>query len=121
MVTVRDVPTVLAVDIGGTKLAAALVDETGLVRGRRAVATPETDDAEELWGVLASLIAPLVDGGAVDACGVGCGGPMSPLGEEVSPLNIPAWASSMAISAVRSGYPMGIRMRKRSSCDSGRG
>ena len=25
------------------------------------------------------------------ACGVGCGGPMAPAGETVSPLNIPAW------------------------------
>jgi glucokinase len=100
MVTVRDVLTILAVDIGGTKLAAALVDEAGLVRRRRAVATPQTDDAEELWGALASLIAPLLDGGAVDACGVGCGGPMSPGGEEVSPLNIPAWR----------GFPLRARL-----------
>ena len=28
---------------------------------------------------------------ALEACGVGCGGPMAPYGEEVSPLNIPAW------------------------------
>jgi len=29
--------------------------------------------------------------GTVVTCGVGCGGPMSPDGEAVSPLNIPAW------------------------------
>ncbi len=31
--------------------------------------------------------------GQVVVCGVGCGGPMSPGGEEVSPLNIEAWRS----------------------------
>jgi glucokinase len=100
MGTVRGVVTVLALDIGGTKLAAALVEETGRVSTRRAVATPESSDAEELWAVLTSLIQPVLDGGAVDACGVGCGGPMSPGGEEVSPLNIPSWR----------GFPLRARL-----------
>jgi glucokinase len=79
----------LAVDIGGTKLAAGNVDAAGALRWRAAIPTPVTADAEVLWGALAGLIAQAPAG--VVACGVGCGGPMRQQGELVSPLNIPAW------------------------------
>ena len=82
--------TALAVDIGGTKLAAALVDETGAVGWRATVPTPATDSAESLFSVLADLIERSPARDAV-VCGVGSGGPMTANGELVSPLNIPAW------------------------------
>ena len=45
--------------------------------------------------MLADLITKVTSDERDDllACGVGCGGPMSEGGEEVSPLNIPAWVS----------------------------
>jgi glucokinase len=82
--------TVLALDIGGTKLAAAVVDETGAVRARATGPTPSGPDGE---AVLAALLAVAdeVRGGDEVACGVGSGGPMTRDGEQVSPLNIPGW------------------------------
>jgi glucokinase len=79
----------LAVDIGGTKLAAGTVDAAGALQWRATTPTPVTADPEVLWGALAGLIAQAPSGAA--ACGVGCGGPMRDRGEVVSPLNIPAW------------------------------
>jgi glucokinase len=85
------VDTVLAVDVGGTKLAAGIVDSEGeLIRTARR-ATPRGGDAEELFGALTSVIDEVVGQHRPSVCGVGCGGPMTPGGEEVSPLNIPAW------------------------------
>jgi glucokinase len=92
----------LAVDIGGTKVAAGLVSGEGSLIRARSGATPQTDDADELFDAVVSLIDGVTqDGkrhdrgggvaGRVSACGVGCGGPMSAAGETVSPLNIPAW------------------------------
>jgi glucokinase len=94
----------LAVDVGGTKMAAGLVDLDGslverVMRPTRATSGP--GEAEDLWNDLAELVegvAGQVGGhvGAGDrlvACGTGCGGPMSPGGEAVSPLNIAAWRS----------------------------
>ncbi len=40
---------------------------------------------------LASDVAGRAGGRHLAACGVGCGGPMTPGGEEVSPLNIAGW------------------------------
>jgi glucokinase len=89
------VEVALAVDVGGTKVAAALVDAGGRLVGPAARApTPEGLDAERLFTSVTDVVAAARAGpaGALPVvCGVGCGGPMTPGGEEVSPLNIPAW------------------------------
>ena len=95
---------VLAVDIGGTKLAAGLValDGSLVERALRPTRTGAGGDAtgaagELLWNDLAQLVAEVIaavgSGDRLVVCGVGCGGPMTPGGVEVSPLNIPAWRS----------------------------
>jgi glucokinase len=90
----------LAVDIGGTKMAAGLVDRSGTLRARAQVPTHGDADAggsaqEVLWCALADLVGQVQGQAAGDdrlvVCGVGCGGPMSPGGETVSPLNIEEW------------------------------
>jgi glucokinase len=81
----------LAVDIGGTKLAAGRVDADGRLLARRSVRTPAGSDAEALWAALAELVASFGPFDRYAVCGVGSGGPMSAGGELVSPLNIPAW------------------------------
>jgi len=82
---------VLAVDIGGTKMAAALVDEDGVIRRQAQVPTVGTD-AEDLFAHLATLIDGILGpDDRVVGCGVGCGGPMAAGGVTVSPINIPAW------------------------------
>ena len=85
---------VLAVDIGGTKLAAAVVDRAGVLTGRASIATIGTD-GDGLFGALVALVDEVraTDPGDIVACGVGCGGPMSPGGMQVSPLNIAQWRS----------------------------
>jgi glucokinase len=93
------VARVLAVDIGGTKLAAAVVDRSGTLTQRATIATPShSGPATSADGdaLVAALIALNDDvrsraGDEVEACGVGCGGPMTAGGAEVSPLNIAQW------------------------------
>jgi len=80
----------LAIDIGGTKIAAARVDGNGRILDRHRAPTKGAN-AEDLFDGLLSLVEPLLTGGELGGCGVGCGGPMTYGGEEVSPLNIPQW------------------------------
>jgi glucokinase len=101
---------VLAVDVGGTKLAAAVVSETGRVLRSRRVATPQGErvDAETLWDALGGLVDGVLDASAADqvalvGVGIGCGGPMAWPAGEVSPLNIPAWR----------GFPLRARLAER--------
>ncbi len=84
--------TCLAIDVGGTKLAAGLVDRQGRVLHQERVRTPKATDPEALYRVLFDLVGIVLAEAAKPvplAVGVGCGGPMR--GELVSPLNIPAW------------------------------
>lgn len=88
-------PPVLAVDIGGTKLAVASVTSSGQLGGEMVVPTPRSAgpaDAGTIWAALARLVEVHLEGRERPvAVGVGCGGPMDPGGETVSPLNIPGW------------------------------
>ncbi len=86
----------LAVDVGGTKLAAGLVEPAGRVLTWSQVPTPPDLDAEHLWLTLDALITKVLEGADTDprslaGCGCGCGGPMEWPSGVVSPLNIPAW------------------------------
>jgi len=105
------VKRVLAVDIGGTKLACAVVAADGSLSAERRAATPRTDEPDELFASVIALARASLDesgaaidtvdgraavaaaggGAAVGAVGVGCGGPMRWPEGIVSPLHIPAW------------------------------
>jgi len=86
---------VLAVDIGGTKMAAGLVDRAGRLTGETRIATPTGTDAEVLFSALTEVVDEVrrATGAEPEAVGVGCGGPMEASGDDptVSPLNIGAW------------------------------
>jgi glucokinase len=87
------VKRVLAIDVGGTKLATAIVDADGASSAERRTATPRTSDPEELFTTVADLARESLAaaGVHVDGIGVGCGGPMRWPAGVVSPLHIPAW------------------------------
>lgn len=79
----------LAVDIGGTKLAAGIVAPDGELLSSAQVPTPRVG----VWDALAVLVNEQIQGSTIEvsACGVGCGGPMEPDGELVSTLHIAEW------------------------------
>lgn len=88
--------SVLAIDLGATKFAAAVVDETGDVSGLRQVDVDHGADEEGVWEQLADLVddvrsAAVESGVRPVACGVGSAGPIVHNLERVSPLNLPAW------------------------------
>jgi glucokinase len=87
----------LAIDVGGTKFAAGLVEPGGRVISWAQTATPQELDAEQLWRTLDALLTRILTEADVDPAtglagvGCGCGGPMEWPAGKVSPLNIPAW------------------------------
>jgi glucokinase len=91
--------SVLAIDIGGTKMAAAIVDADGAVVRRDRTPTVPTDP----WPGFAEMLDVLVDGEPIEGVGIGCGGPMTWPAGEVSPLNIPGWR----------GFPLRARLTER--------
>lgn len=79
----------LAVDIGGTKLSVGVVSGSGEILSHGRALTPQV----QVWSTLSELITSQMAASEVElvACGVGCGGPMSPNGDFVSTLHIPEW------------------------------
>ncbi|MFG3531188.1 ROK family protein [Streptomyces sp. NPDC047917] len=85
---------VAALDIGGTKIAAALVDGGGslLVRAQRP--TPAREGAESVMGAVTEVLAELSGSplwGRATAVGIGSAGPVDASAGTVSPVNVPGW------------------------------
>ncbi|SEG46010.1 glucokinase [Thermomonospora echinospora] len=110
----------LAVDIGGTKLAAALVEPGGRIAHYDRMQTPVDLDAEGLWRSLEALLDKLLaeaGGGDLAGVGVGCGGPMRWPSAEVSPLNIPAWRDFPLRERLRARHPgLPVRVHNDAIC-----
>ncbi|TFD29073.1 ROK family protein [Cryobacterium cryoconiti] len=87
----------LAVDLGGTKVEAALVDERGavLAASRHRSPTGPQRTADELAAAVESVLsrahASLPDGAPLLGVGIGTAGPITVETGLVSPLNLPAW------------------------------
>lgn len=107
--------TALAIDIGGTKFAAALVRPDGTVTRR--VEVPVGRDPE---ATLVSLIREIRDARGVQdvrdagadtgtgdlvGAGIGSAGPLDAVAGTVSPVNIPAWREFPLVGAVSELLP----------------
>ncbi|HZF87043.1 ROK family protein [Streptomyces sp.] len=95
---------VAALDIGGTKIAGALVDGGGRIVVRAHRPTPAQEDGDTVMRAVADVLdelaaAPLWSG--VDAVGIGSAGPVDASAGTVSPVNVPGWR----------GYPLVERVR----------
>jgi glucokinase len=97
---------VLAIDIGGTKMAAALVDPGGRMAAYERIITPQPPhvDADGLWRTLLALTDKL-PAARLAGVGVGCGGPMTWPSGDVSPLNMPAWRDFPLRDRLRELFP----------------
>ncbi len=97
---------VLALDVGGTKMAGGIVERDGTVAISRIVATPPGGSADELWRTAADLLDDVKAHYASDVTGIGigCGGPMVWPQGLVSPLNIPGWRNFPLLERARERY-----------------
>jgi glucokinase len=82
----------LALDIGGTKIAAGLVDVEGTLVHHAKLPTPD-GDAEAVWTVVDTLVTEALAeaGGRVRGVGIASAGPIDLPAGTVSPINITEW------------------------------
>lgn len=89
----------VGIDIGGTKTAIGIVDETGKVAAHREIVTDLTKKPATMVGIMAETVRQLCDGENIsdqDILGIGIGapGPLNPAtGEFTCPPNMPSWAN----------------------------
>jgi glucokinase len=100
---------VLALDVGGTKIAAGVVDRSGRVRSRRvapsrAAEGPETMIARHLELGRLAVADSGIPWSAIPAVGIACGGPLDPeTGVIQSPPNQPGWDDIPLVRIVEDG------------------
>ncbi|MFF0373923.1 ROK family protein [Actinoplanes missouriensis] len=101
---------IAAVDIGGTKIAVALVDDAGVVHQRVDVATPPGGSA--ILCVVAELVAGVCSRAAVRAVGVGAPGVIDPVTGAVRSATdiLPGWVGTPVKErlAARLGLPVAV-------------
>lgn len=95
-----DAVTVLGIDIGGTKMAAALVGADGEVVHQGRVPTPR-GGADVVFAALGELIATVCGDIRPAAVGIGSAGPLDLERGLVSPVNIPGWRAFPLVDRVR--------------------
>ncbi len=109
----------LAVDLGGTKVEAALVDGDGIPlegsRFRAPTGPARTSDelAASVSEVVTSAFGALPDGASLLGAGIGSAGPVNEAEGRVSPLNLPAWREYPLrdqVVALLPGVPVTLRM-----------
>ncbi|WP_030911525.1 ROK family protein [Streptosporangium amethystogenes] len=95
--------TALAIDIGGTKFAAALVRPDGTM-----VRRVELPVGRDPAATLASLVRDVGGGtgpGGLSGVGIGSAGPLDAVAGTVSPVNIPSWRDFPLVGTVRELLP----------------
>jgi glucokinase len=80
----------LAIDIGGTKIAVALVNSEGVLVHTATRPTPHAD-AETVWATVEALITETTSHTPVRGAGIASAGPIHLPSGTVSPINIAAW------------------------------
>ncbi|MFI7100669.1 ROK family protein [Streptomyces sp. NPDC050161] len=93
-----------ALDIGGTKIAGALVDGHGRLLVRTSRPTPADQDGAVVMRAVAEVIGELTADPAwqrVAAVGIGSAGPVDASAGTVSPVNIPGWRDFPLVAGVR--------------------
>ena len=91
----------LALDIGGTKIAAGLVDVEGTLVHHAKLPTPD-GDAEAVWTVVDTLVTEALAeaGGRVRGVGIASAGPIDLPAGTVSPINITEWQGFPVVERV---------------------
>ncbi|MFJ6698969.1 ROK family protein [Streptomyces sp. NPDC091272] len=95
---------VAALDIGGTKIAGALVDGTGRIRLRTQLPTPAQEDGDTVMGAVEAVLDTLKQSPLwpeVRAVGIGSAGPVDASAGTVSPVNVPGWRGFPLVARVR--------------------
>lgn len=103
-----------ALDIGGTKIAGALVDAEGRLVARAQRPTPARRPADELMAAVTAVLDELASGrawGALSCMGIASAGPVDTAAGTVSPVNIPGWRGFPLVEWVSAhpAMPLGVR------------
>ncbi len=106
---------IIGVDIGGTKVAAGLVDAAGEISHKTRVPMVVTADAEKGFAAVEAAVSAIFDGApevrsAVKGIGICSPGPLDPkTGVVLNPPNVPCWRNFPLAAATERAF--GVKAR----------
>ncbi|HEY2944960.1 MAG TPA: ROK family protein [Vicinamibacteria bacterium] len=106
----------VGIDIGGTKIAVAAVDESGDVVGEATIPTePERGFASGVSRIAAIVTRLLEDSGGgarrLDGIGIGCAGPVDRIrGTILNPHTLPGWKGGDIVTPLRDAFGCPVRL-----------
>ena len=105
----------MGVDVGGTKVAAALVDCRGQIRARSRSNMVANGTASEGLDAIASIIRKLISDSAfapdLRAIGICAPGPLDPeAGIVINPPNVPCWRNYPLVAEVERIFQMPVKL-----------
>src|SRR5438552_5527455 len=103
----------VGVDVGGTKVAAGLVNANGEILSQHRVTMVSNDSAERgLQAVLSAIAQVLPDGtSAIAGIGICAPGPLNPnTGVILNPPNVPCWRNFPLAQEVRKQYSVSVKV-----------
>ena len=102
---------ILAIDVGGTKIAVGLVDDDGTLLHQAKLPTPD-GEAEAIWAVVESLVGEALStaDGAVRGVGIASAGPIDLPAGTVSPINIVEWSRFPIVDRVAAIVDAPVRL-----------
>lgn len=105
----------LGVDIGGTKIAAGLVDSQGVIRAHNRTPMVATGEAAMGLAAVSTAIEGLISNPDVHreirAIGICAPGPLNPVtGMIINPPNVPAWRNYPLVDQLRRLFPVDIKI-----------
>ncbi|MDQ0682125.1 glucokinase [Streptomyces achromogenes] len=95
---------VAALDIGGTKIAGALVEGDGTILARSQRPTPAQESGDTVMRAVGEVLGELTASPRwerVHAVGIGSAGPVDASAGTVSPVNVPGWRDFPLVERVR--------------------
>jgi len=106
----------IGIDLGGTNIAAAIVDESGMIKRRVSIPTDKRGGANAILGGLQSVCESLLGDAAPDSIGIGAPGTMNAqTGEVISTPNLPLSGVNI-VRGLQEKYGCPIRIGNDANC-----
>ncbi|WP_217586514.1 ROK family protein [Lentibacillus saliphilus] len=104
----------IGIDIGGTKIAMAVVDQTGAVIDQKIIKTDITVEPEQVMEQIHSEVSGLIakhPDKPIKGIGIGAPGPLdSQKGEITCPPNLPLWKDVPIVQLVEGHFEMPVKL-----------
>ncbi len=101
----------LGIDVGGTQIRAALINDKGDLESRNATGTPAEEGPDAVISAILHIVDSALESTGVDVIGIGLGvpGPVDPVsGTIYNPPNLPGWGTRSILEPIQDRFSIPV-------------